>query len=80
MSARLKLSRLSGEQVLKIRTRWELTREEFAERFHATAQQVKNWETEKAGVRVPAPTSLLIRITFDPLARAQWLKSLKQWE
>jgi DNA-binding transcriptional regulator YiaG len=75
--------RPSGAQVREIRERQmvdgrSMYRAEFAELIHATEQQVKTWEQEVRGVKMPAPIWLLTRITFDPLRRAHWIKELQK--
>lgn len=73
--------RLTGREVREIREAQVMHgrmmyQHEFAEFIHATEQTVKRWESGRA--RPSASDSLLIRITFDPLACAQWLQRTRE--
>lgn len=74
--------RPSGEKVRAMRERQTvdhrpMTQEEFGQWLDAKTQQVSDWETEKRGVRMPATTWRLARITFDPRFRALFLREVK---
>lgn len=52
------------------------TAERFADSLGVNVQNINDYEVEKRGKRMPAVLWLLARITWDALARAQWMKSL----
>ncbi len=56
------------------------TREEFGAPLLTHWERVKDYELEARGARAPALWWLLARITWDALARAQWIKSLPKKE
>jgi len=83
MRQALKPKTLSGDELRALRERQTvegrpMDRKEFAALLHTTAEHIKNCELEKSNARLRGPAALLARITFDPLARAQWIRGLTE--
>lgn len=76
----LKPGKAPGEELRRLREARKLTREQFAEPLRVSQQQLKRWESEKNGNQMGEPIWLLTLITYDPLVRAQWLRSLPKGE
>lgn len=73
---RIRLERGEPEQVRELRLRYQLSQKEFAVPIQADEQKVKRWE--KNGM--PEIQWLLTRITYDPVARNQWLQDVLRYD
>lgn len=69
---------MSGYDLRRLRERVGMERAQFAALLHLSKERLKNLELEKNNARVDAPLALLVRLTCDPLLRAQWLRGIQE--
>jgi len=68
--------RPSAREVREFRESRDLTREQFVAPLGIAIERIKDYETERA--QMSAHLWMLVRITWDPLVRAQWLQWIQK--